>query len=154
MSKRIKIIEHDAHGNVLAEYESQKAAAQRNGVATGAIAYSCKNPGHLVKGLGKYFTAVCEEDEADAVRRANCGACFYSFTSGTGNCFCDYYLITGQRRPCKGSECEIWKTHPKKKKPWQKLNMNRNVKRKKMSKEQADELEADIMGIIMGKEKK
>lgn len=39
MSKRIKIIEHDAHGNVLAEYESQKAAAQRNGVATGAIAY-------------------------------------------------------------------------------------------------------------------
>lgn len=149
-----KIIEHDAHGNVLAEYDTQKAAAQRNGVAPGAIAYSCKHPGHLVKGLGKYFTAVREEDEADAVRRANCGACFYSFTSGTGNCFCDYYLITGQRRPCKGSECEIWKTHPKKSKPWQKLNMKRGVKRKQMSKEQADELAADIMGIIMGKEKK
>lgn len=135
------IIERDKDGRVTAEYKTHREAAAANGVSSSAILYSVNHSGHIVKSVGRYFEQVKDGDSLG--KRANCGACFYSFTSGTGNCFCDYFLITGQRRPCKGSECEIWKTHPKpKRKPWQKLN----VKRAPMSREQAAELTAIIMG--------
>lgn len=135
------IIERDKDGRVTAEYKTHREAAAANGVSSSAILYSVNHPGHIVKSVGRYFEQIKDGDSLG--KRANCGACFYSYSPGTGNCFCDYFLITGQRRPCKGSECEIWKTHPKpKRKPWQKLN----VKRAPMSREQAAELTAIIMG--------
>lgn len=135
------IIERDETGRITGRYKTQREAAAANGISSSAILYSVNHPGHIVKSVGRYYEQ--EKGDEKQEKRANCGACFYSFTSGTGNCFCDYFLITGQRRPCKGSECEIWKTHPKpKRKPWQKLN----VKRAPMSREQAAELTAIIMG--------
>ena len=143
------IIEYDKTGRVMAKYKSQKEAAERNGVTKSAIDYSCRHPGHIIKSIGRYFEYIKNGEKQQ--KRANCGACFYSFTpGGTGNCFCDYYLITGQRRPCKGSECEIWRDHPKpERKPWQKTS----VKHAPMTREQAAELTSIIMGKGNGNDK-
>lgn len=134
------IIEYDKKGRITARYKTQREAAERNGITKSAVDYSYRHPGHIVKSIGRYFEYV--KDGEGQKKRANCGACYFSFTSGTGECFCDYYLITGTRRPCKGSECEIWRTNPKKRKPWQKTS----VKRAPLTREQAAELAAIIMG--------
>lgn len=74
----------------------------------------------------------------------NCAKCYYSQKLGF-HWACCYILETEHRRPCKIADCEIWKDHPKEKVPAASIK-GRAEKKKKLSKAQANELTALLMG--------
>ena len=82
----------------------------------------------------------------------NCSKCYYSQKLGF-HWACCYILETEHRRPCKAADCEIWRDHPKGKVPAE-STIGRAQKKSRISKAQAKELTALIMGEKQKKPKK
>lgn len=85
-------------------------------------------------------------------KKNNCPKCYYSEKIGYYWACC-YILATEHRRPCKAADCEIWKTHPKGKVPAMSIK-GRTDKKQKISKAQAKEMTALLMGEEPPKEQK
>ena len=80
----------------------------------------------------------------------NCAECYYSDVCA-GYLSCAYIKKTGKKRPCKVEDCEIWRTAKKGRIPeetvWLKhIRTAAKNKRKKLSKEQVDELARILVG--------